>query len=372
MSLAFTWEALASRVVFREGGLDEVPAEVDRTGASRILLVGGGSLPSFARVRELLGERVVAAIEGVAQHIPAESAAMAVARAHESGADGAVTLGGGSATGLGKAVAVGCDVPLVAIPTTYAGSEMTPMWGRTEAGRKVTARDDRALPVAVIYDPALCRGMPARLAAASGMNALAHCLEALWLPTTSPMTAALAELGVRRLIRGLPRVVADTDDVDAHAQTLVGACLAGVSLAQAGIGIHHRTCHVLGGGWNLPHAETHAVVLPHSTELITSRSAKVRQRLSDLLGSPDPALRVFSLLEELDLPRSLADIGMPEHAVGEAAARVVAASPGDQFADEADVTAMLAAAYAGGHPTAYPPRDRTRRGSLLEGEGGRP
>lgn len=224
---------------------------------------------------------------------------------------------------------------------------MTPVWGRTEGGRKVTARDDRALPVAVIYDPALYRGMPARLAAASGMNALAHCLEALWLPTTSPMTAALAELGVRHLTGGLPRVVADTDDIDAHGETLVGACLAGLSFAQAGSGIHHRSCHVLGGGWNVPHAETHAVVLPHSTALVAARSGEVRQRLSDILGASDPALRVFSLLEQFDLPLSLADIGLPESAVAEAVTRILTASHDDPLADEASVTVMLAAAYAG-------------------------
>ena len=352
MTLAFTWQASASRVTFREGGLDDVPAEVDRIGASRTLLVGGGApvAAAFVRLRERLGERVVVVIEDAAQHVPAASASLAAERARDSEVDLVVTLGGGSATGLGKAVAVACNVPLVAVPTTYAGSEMTPVWGRTEDGRKVTARNDRALPVTVVYDPALYRGMPAGLAGASGMNALAHCLEALWLPTTSPMTAALAELGVRRLTSGLPRVIADTDDIHALEETIVGACLAGLSFAQAGSGIHHRTCHVLGGGWNLPHAETHAVVLPHSTALVASRSREVRRRLSDILRASDPALRVFSLLEQLDLPRSLADIGLPESAVAEAAARVHAASPDDPLADEAAVTAMLAAAHAGRKP----------------------
>jgi alcohol dehydrogenase class IV len=363
MSLGFTWQASASRVIFREGALDDVAAEVERAGGSRILLVGGGApvADAFSRLRERLGARVVAAIGEAAQHVPAESASLAAARAHDSGADIVVTLGGGSATGLGKAVAVACNVPLVAVPTTYAGSEMTPVWGRTEGGRKVTARDERALPAAVIYDPALYRGMPPRLAAASGMNALAHCLEALWLPTTSPMTAALAELGVRRLISGLPWVVADTDDIHAHGETLVGACLAGLSFAQAGSGIHHRTCHVLGGGWNLPHAETHAVVLPHSTALAASRSEEVRQRLSDALGASDPALRVFSLLDQLELPRSLAAIGLPESALTEAAARVLTASHDDPLADDASVTAMLAAAYAGRSASLERPPRHTRR-----------
>jgi maleylacetate reductase len=358
MSLAFTWQASPSRVMLRHGALDAIGDEVARLGGSRVLLIGGGAAVTegLQHVRRQLAERVVDVIEDAAQHVPADSAASAAARARAAGADMVVTIGGGSATGLGKAVAVMCSLPLIAIPTTYAGSEMTPVWGRTDGGRKVTARDDRALPVGVLYDPALYRGMPARLAAASGMNALAHCLEAIWLPASSPMTCALAELGVRQLTGGLPRVVAHPDDTDAHAETLVGACLAGVSFAQAGSGIHHRTCHVLGGGWNLPHAETHAVVLPHSTALVARRDSEAAQRLSDVMGGGDPARAVFALLEQLDLPTSLAEIGFPESALPDATERVLTGSRDDPLADEAAVRGMLAAAFAGRAPSDTPRR----------------
>ena len=352
MSLAFTWQASASRVIFHEGALGTVLAEVDRIGASRVLLIGGGAAvagPS-ASLRAQLGALVVAWIDEAAQHVPAAQAVAAADRARGTGADVVVSLGGGSATGLGKAVAVACDLPLVAVPTTYAGSEMTPVWGRTEERRKMTARDDSALPACVVYDPSLYRGMPVQLAAASGMNALAHCLEALWLPATSPMTAALAELGVRQLLGGLPRVMADNDDVEAHGETLLGACLGGLAFAQAGTGIHHRACHVLGGSWNLPHAQTHAVMLPHSTALAAAHSEVARGRLSAALGDTDPALRVFTLLEQLELPRSLRAIGLPEGAVAEATARVMAASRDDPLAAETSVAAMLAAADAGRSP----------------------
>jgi alcohol dehydrogenase class IV/protocatechuate 3,4-dioxygenase beta subunit len=349
MSLAFTWQASPSRVTLRHGAVDAIADEVAHAGGSRALVIAGG--PSVAdglqRVLRQLANRAVAVIDDAAQHVPADNATSAAARAREAGADIVVTIGGGSATGLGKAVAVMCSLPLIAIPTTYAGSEMTPVWGRTDGGRKVTERDDRALPVAVIYDPALYRGMPARLAGASGMNALAHCLEALWLPATSPMTRALAAFGVRQLTNGLPRVVADPDDTDAHAKNLVGACVAGLSFAQAGSGIHHRTCHVLGGGWNLPHAETHAVLLPHSTALVAAHSPETAQRLGHVMGGGDPAQRVFALLEQLDLPRSLAELGLPETALSDATQRVLAASRDDPLADEMAVREMLAAAYAG-------------------------
>jgi maleylacetate reductase len=353
MSFAFTWDAAPSRVTLRYGALDAIGDEVTRAGGSRVLVVAGGAAVAegLQRVRRQLAERAVAVIEHAAQHVPADSAATAAARAREAGADIVVSIGGGSATGLGKAMAVMCSLPLIAIPTTYAGSEMTPVWGSTEGDRKVTARDDRALPVAVLYDPALYRGMPARLAAASGMNALAHCLEALWLPATSPMTRALAELGVRQLTSALPRVVADPDDAEAHAEAIVGACAAGVSFAQAGTGLHHRTCHVLGGGWKLPHAETHAVLLPHSTALVAAHSPEAAERFSDVMGGGEAAQRVFALLEQLGLPRSLAEIGLPESALPDAVERVLAASPDDPLADRVAVEEMLAAAYAGRAPS---------------------
>ena len=352
MTLAFSWHAFASRVTLRSGAMDAVGDEVAHAGGSRILVIAGGPAEAdgLARLRDQLAGRVVAVIDRAAQHVPADSAQAAAACARQCGADIVVTVGGGSATGLGKAVAVACSLPLVAVPTTYAGSEMTPVWGRTDGGRKVTERDARALPVAVLYDPDLYIGIPSRLAAASGLNALAHCLEALWLPTTSPMTAALAELAVRRLSSDLPKVVADPADVDAQAETLVGACAAGLSLAQAGSGLHHRTCHVLGGGWNLPHAETHAVLLPHTTALVVARRPVVGRHLAEILGDEDPAEAVFSLLERFDLPRSLADLGLPADALADVSERVLAASTGDPLADEAAVGEMLLAAQAGRRP----------------------
>ena len=176
MSEAFTWEAWASRVVLAPGALAQVAEEVDRLRATRAVLIGGGrsTRVAFTRLRESLGGRVVVEITDSAQHVPQEIAGAAAALAEPASADIVVTVGGGSATGLGKAVAMSCHVPLITVPTSYAGSEMTPVWGRTTAGRKETGRNPDVLPRAVVYDPELCAGMPARLAAASGMNALAH------------------------------------------------------------------------------------------------------------------------------------------------------------------------------------------------------
>ncbi len=353
MTTPFAWTAHPSRVVFAAGGLPRVAEEVDRLAGRRVLLIGSGASTRDAlrRLRDALGTRVAAEIPESARHVPQIAADAAAITAREARADLVVSVGGGSATGLGKAVAVACDLPLVAIPTTYAGSEMTPTWGRTRDGVKTTATDPRALPRAVVYDPELCRGMPSRLAGASGMNALAHCVEAHWSAGSNPITTTLADEGIRLLVEGLPRVVAHPDDVEAHANNLIGACLAGLCIAQAGLGVHHRTCHVLGGGWNLPHAETHAIVLPHATALISPRAPAATLRLGNVLGSDFPAAALFDLVRRLELPISLQALGMPAEALDEAARRVVAAVGGDPLVPDAvAVRRMLTGAFYGRSP----------------------
>lgn len=350
---AFTWVALPSRVVFAPGSLTRVPEEVARLERRRVLLVGGGASTrdAFTRVHDAVGDMVAGVVLGSGQHIGAGVINGAAATARDVNADVVVSVGGGSATGLGKVLAFTCDVPLIAVPTTYSGSEMTAVWGRVTDGRKHTAFDIRVLPRSVVYDPELCVGMPARLAAASGMNALAHCLESLWSKGANPMTTALAVEGGRRLTAGLPRVVDDPDDLDAHAENLIGACLAGVVMAQAGMGIHHRTAHVLGGGWKLPHAETHAIVLPQSTALVAPRAPEAMRAASKIFDSTDVPGAVFALLERLRLPLGLSELGMPEDGLDEAAHRVFEATHDDPLVpDEKAVRHLLDDAFAGRRP----------------------
>ena len=353
MTPAFTWAALPARVVFAPGAIDRLRDEVARLERHRVLLVGGGASTSaaFERARAALGDLVVGRVGGSTQHLPTDVADTAANTAREVNADVVVSVGGGSPTGLGKVLAFTCDVPLIAVPTTYSGSEMTAVWGRITNARKHTSYDIRVLPRTVIYDPELCAGMPARLAAASGFNALAHCVEALWVPGANPITDTLAVDGGRRLVDGLPRVVASPDDVDAHGDNLIGACLAGVAMAQAGIGIHHRTAHVLGGGWRLPHAETHAVLLPQTTAMVAPRARDAMQRAARMLGSSNPADALFSLLQRLELPVALSDLGMPENGLDEAAHRVWEATHDDPLVpDEMTVRQMLDNAYFGRRP----------------------
>jgi maleylacetate reductase len=350
---AFTWSALPSRVVFGTGAVLRVSDEVARLEKRRVLLVGGGASTrtSFSRVRDALGDMVAGTFGGSTQHVPAHVIDAAVATARAVGADVLISVGGGSATGLGKMLAYTCDLPLIAIPTTYSGSEMTAVWGRITEGRKHTAFDMRVLPRSVVYDAELCVGMPPRLAAASGMNALAHCLEALWSSGANPMTTALAVEGGRRLVSGLPRVVDDPDDVGAHAHNLIGACLAGVAMAQAGMGIHHRSAHVLGGGWQLPHAETHAILLPRSTALVAPRAQGAMHDASRIFDSDDVPTAVFTLLQRLRLPAGLSELDMPEDGLDEAARRIMDATHNDPLVpDVASVRQMLDDAYFGRGP----------------------
>ncbi|HEY2706074.1 MAG TPA: maleylacetate reductase [Candidatus Dormibacteraeota bacterium] len=352
----FTWEALPARVVSGRGALGRVGAEVERLGGRRVLLIGGGrsTAAPLASIAAQLGDRVAGVVPSAAQHVPDLIAAEATERGRAAAVDAVVSVGGGSATGLGKAVVLALDVPLVAVPTTYSGSEMTPIHGRTRDGRKQTGRDLRVLPRAVVYDPELCAGMPPRLAAASGMNALAHCAEALWVAAANPITSALALEGMRRLLRGLPRVVSDPGDVDGHAECLAGACLAGTALAQVGGGIHHRTCHVLGGGWNLPHAETHGIVLPHAVALVSPRAPAAMAQLTSVLDG-EPAEALFELAASMGLPTALAAVGMPADALDEAADRIAAASEGDPLAGgRSGIRAMLDDAFRGSRPAASP------------------
>jgi maleylacetate reductase len=266
-------------------------------------------------------------------------------------ADGVVTLGGGSATGLGKAVVLRTGLPLLAIPTTYAGSEMTPVYGVTTAAGKQTGRDDRALPRTVIYDPELTVTLPAPVTAASGMNALAHCAEALWAPGASPLTGPLALDGARALAEALPALMTEPLQLVARSRALAAACQGGAVFALAGSGLHHRLCHVLGGRYDLPHAETHAVVLPHVVAFNEPALGGVAARLAVAVGSGRASSGLHDLAVRLGLPTGLAQLGLPEAAVDEVAAEVAAAPPANpRPVTEAALRSVLRAAWEGDPP----------------------
>ncbi|MGB7794899.1 MAG: maleylacetate reductase [Pseudonocardiaceae bacterium] len=344
----------ASRIVFGAGRIRQVPDEVERLGAQRVLLIAGSRQKKCAdELAAALGPRMVDRIGEVVMHVPAALATAASERTERSGADLLVCLGGGSAIGLAKAVALRTRLPILAVPTTYAGSEMTPIWGLTDGGRKTTGRNRIVLPATVVYDPALTATLPTDISAASGMNALAHLVEGLYAPDASPVTAVLAEEGIRALADALPRVVVAPRDLDARADALYGAWLAGWVLGTAGMGLHHKICHVLGGTYNLPHAGTHSAVLPFVTAYNAPAAPAAMLRAARALGAQDPARALWELAERIGAPTSLAQVGFDPGRIPEAARLVVETPPANpRPVDRAAVDELLRAAHAGIVPRA--------------------
>jgi maleylacetate reductase len=346
---SFVHDALAGRVVFGVGSVGSLVGEVDRLGARRVLAIAGKR--AVDPLVEWLGGRWAASFTDVQQHVPAATAARAVAAAREAGADCLVTLGGGSATGIAKAVALEHPAPILAVPTTYAGSEMTPIYGITGPEGKRTGRDPRVLPRTVIYDPALTTGLPAEVTGPSGMNAIAHCAEALYAPGANPVSSLLATHGAGLLWRALPRAVEDPADLGARSDALIGAWLGGSAMAAAGVAIHHQLCHLLGGAYGLPHAELHAVVLPHAVGFVTPAARPQLARLAGSLGVDDLAGGIWDLGRRLGAPASLAELGLPEAeldlAATQAVARVVQTP---RRAGVAELRALLEAAWQGRRP----------------------
>ncbi|GGT83663.1 maleylacetate reductase [Actinomadura citrea] len=350
MTDRFVHEQGASRVVFGVGALDGAGDEVARLGARRVLLISDRHSAAHAEaVAGRLGGRVRGRITRTATHVPGESADAASREAAAHGADLLLCVGGGSATGLAKAVALRTGLRIVAVPTTYAGSEMTPIWGLTRDGRKETGRDPAVRPVTVIYDPALTTRLPGRLSAASGMNALAHLVEAAYAPRLSPLTAAVADQGIRVLAKALPRVVTDPEDMAARSDALQGAWLAGWVLGTTAMGLHHKLCHVLGGSYGLPHAATHSALLPYVTAF--NRRAPRLGRVAEALGAADAATGLWELRTSIGAPASLAQPGFGTADIDRVAGLVAAEPPaGPRPVEPAGVRAILRAALDGARP----------------------
>jgi maleylacetate reductase len=358
---AFTYQALPMRVVFGVGSLAQLPDEVAALGLTRVLVLCSPEQEDTGRaVAAALGERAAGVLPEARMHVPIEVARRARDRAAELGADGCVAVGGGSAIGLGKAIALEHELPVIAIPTTYAGSEMTPVWGLTEGGQKRTGRDVRVLPRSVLYDAELTLTLPAGMSVASGLNAVAHAVEGLYAPDATPIISLMAEEGTRALAAALPRIVADGGDLEARAEAQYGAWLCGAVLAATTMSLHHKLCHTLGGTLDLPHAQTHTVVLPHALAYNQPAAPDAVAALARALGgTSDPARELWELAGRLDAPRSLAEIGMQEADIPGIAELAVAEGGGSSYRNPRPVTrdgveALLRAAWAGDAPTPLP------------------
>ena len=351
--MKFVYNGLPMRVIFGAGSLSQLAAEVERLGAKRALVLSTPEQAASAReVAKALGARAAGTFDKAAMHVPLEIAEDARRMARELGADCCVTVGGGSTTGLGKAIALTSPLPILAVPTTYAGSEMTPIYGITEGGAKKTGRDARVLPKTVIYDPTLTLSLPPALSASSGMNAIAHSVEALYAQDANPVISLMAEEGIRALAKALPAVVRDPKNISSRAEALYGAWLCGVALGSAGMALHHKLCHVLGGSFNLPHAETHSIVLPHAMRYNYDGAREAMARVERAVGSAPAPAAIFDLLSNLHLQTRLSELGMKESDL-ERAARIAteAPYPNPRKVEYAPVLELLRNAYAGRRPS---------------------
>jgi len=347
--LNFTYVSLPTRVVFGAGSIRSLAAEVERLGARRVLLI---STPGRAQmVRGVAqGLAVAGVFDRAVMHTPVAVVEAARDEARRVNADCCVTVGGGSTIGFGKAIALSSSLPVVAVPTTYSGSEMTTIWGVSEGGAKKTGRDPKVLPRAVIYDPELTLDLPVAVSAASGMNAIAHCAEALYAHDGNPIVSLMAEEGIRALASALPKIVSKPKDAEARSEALYGAWLAGMTISTTSVALHHKLCHVL-GGFGLPHAETHSIVLPHALAYNQTAATTAMARIEKALNAPRAPMGVYDLEKRLGLPMRLADIGMKEADL-ERAARIAAEAPypNPRKVEYEPVLGLLRDAYEGRRP----------------------
>jgi maleylacetate reductase len=300
----------------------------------------------------------VAEFTRVEPHVPREAvdAARALAQQHEI--EVVVALGGGSAIGVGKGVVFGEGKTLVAIPTTYAGSEMTPVFGTTDRAerRKMVRRDDAVLPKLVIYDPEVTLDLSPELTASTAINALAHCVEACYAPNVNPLVPPVALEGIRRIVRSLPLCITNGRNLDAREDLLTGAYLAGFSIGNATMALHHGICHVLGGRTGVAHGVLNTIMLPHVMQFNADAVPDAMDAIADAMTPhhphPPPELSapdaVAVLVATLPVPHRLRDAGVPEAVLESVAADAAANSTvqaNPKPVTQADLAALLHAAW---------------------------
>ncbi|BDB29656.1 maleylacetate reductase [Cupriavidus sp. TA19] len=350
--LEFTYESRIPRIVFEPGALRHLRREVELLGTTKALVL---STPDQVRHAEMvageLGQRCAGIFAKAVMHVPIETARAARDEARRIGADCAIAIGGGSTIGLGKAIALESGLPILAIPTTYSGSEVTPIYGVTEAGIKKTGRDPCVLPQTVLYDPELTTTLPFSLSVTSGINAIAHAAEGLYAQDCNPIMELLAIEGIRALAQGLPKLKDNPGDIEGRGKCLYGAWLCGTVLGNVGMALHHKLCHTLGGTFNLPHAETHTIILPHALAYNAPAVPAVMCRIALAIDAEDAATGLWQLAKSLGAPVALRDIGMKQEDLARAVElAATAAYPNPRPLEVDALRGLLERAYTGQPP----------------------
>lgn len=362
-AMNFQYDALPARVIFGSGTLAQLPEEAARLQLRRVLVISTAGQQRLAeRAKGLLGALGVGVFAKAAMHTPAEVTEAAMAQAADLRVDGYIAIGGGSSIGLSKALALRTDLPQIVVPTTYAGSEATPVLGETVANVKHTQRSRKILPEMILYDVDLTVGLPVSVSMASGLNSIAHAAEALYAADRNPLTNLMAEAALNALVDALPRIHARPDDLEARTTALWGAWLSGSCLAVTTMGLHHKLCHTLGGSFGLPHAQTHAVVLPHALAYNLLLAPDACDTLSRVFHEPDPARALARFTRRLELPQTLSELGMPEAAIDDAANIAVSKPyPNPRPLEREGIRDLLARAWTGSLPITPSMKDTSAR-----------
>ncbi|MYW70073.1 iron-containing alcohol dehydrogenase [Streptomyces sp. SID8379] len=318
-------ETLPTRVLIGPGSRHDIPRETERIGARRILLVSTASAAGPAdELARALGPCLAGRFDRIAAHTPVTVTEEAVRVRDDVSADSVVALGGGSAVGLAKALSVRTGIPQIAVPTTYAGSEATPVLGETRDGVKTTRRGPEIAPGTIVYDPELTLTMPPGLTLTSALNALAHAVETLWAPQVTVVGEALATEAADGILATLPRVLDDPSHIGHRGRLQESAWLAGLCLAGTRMGLHHQLAHALGGTYDLPHAALHTLLLPHVMAFNLPYAPTAAARLNRVAGG-DPVAAVTRLARSYDGPTTLTALGVPRDGLRPIAERVAAA-----------------------------------------------
>ncbi len=349
---SFVYNGLPTRVVFGFGTSARVGDETRRIGVKRPLVLSTPEQKNDAHaLAAKLGLDCAGVFSGATMHTPVEVTERALQVVTETKADGTIALGGGSTTGLGKAIALRTDLPQIVLPTTYAGSEMTNILGETSEGRKKTLRSPKVQPEVVIYDVELTLTLPARLSATSGMNAIAHAVEGLYAEDRNPIVTLMALEAIRSMAEGLPAIVDQPRDPAARSKALYGAWLCGTVLGSVGMALHHKLCHVLGGSFDLPHAATHTVMVPHVVSFNALTVPETLAPVAEILHSAGPGQGLFDLAKRMGAPTALKDIGMPADGLDKAAS-IATENPyyNPRQTSREEIRALLGDAFEGRRP----------------------
>ncbi|MEO0398691.1 MAG: maleylacetate reductase [Pseudomonadota bacterium] len=350
---SFVYTGLPSRVVFGAGKIGQLMDEVGALSIERALVLTTLAQRDLGeRVQTVLGKRAVGLFSEAAMHTPVNVTDKAMAAYAEARADGVIAVGGGSTIGLGKAIALRNDAPQLVLPTTYAGSEMTTIIGQTEGGKKTTQRTLSVLPETVLYDVDLTLGLPVKMSVTSGVNAIAHAVEAMYAQNANPVLSLMAEEGIAALMRALPTILKSPNDRGARHDALYGAWLCAICLGSGGVALHHKLCHVLGGSFDLPHAETHAVILPQALAYNAPAVEPTMKRLRRAVGDERPGAVIYDLVASSGAPVSLRELGMPEDGI-DRAVEITFENPywNPRPLERAGVRDVIQAAWEGRYPT---------------------